>query len=113
MALLVRLKEEIAKKRPQMKKKKVLFYQNNAPWHKSITTMAKWLELHYELLPHPPYSTNLASSDLYLFANLKRMLQGKRFGSDEEVIVETEAYFKGVTQVEELTNRKILNFAER
>ena len=94
MALLVRLKEEIAKKRPQMKKKKVLFHQDNAPCHKSLATMAKLHELHFELLPHPPYSPDLAPSDYYLFADLKRMLQGKRFGSNEEMIAETEAYFE-------------------
>ena len=33
---------------------KVLFHQDNAPCHKSITTMAKLDELHFELLPHPP-----------------------------------------------------------
>ena len=76
MALLVRLKEEIAKKRPQMKKKKVLFYQNNAPCHKSIAKIAKLHELHFELLPHPPYSPDLAPSDYYLFVDIKRMLQG-------------------------------------
>ena len=75
IALLVRLKE-IAKKWPQMKKK-VLFHQDNAPCHKSITTMAKLHELHFELL-----------------SNLKRMLQRKRFDSNEEVISETEAYFE-------------------
>ena len=32
--------------------------------------------------------------DYYLFASLKRMFQGKRFGSNEEVIAETEAYFE-------------------
>ena len=53
MALLVRLKEEIAKKRPQMKKKKMLFHQENALCYKSIETMVK---LHG------------------LFRNLKRML---------------------------------------
>ena len=34
------------------------------------------------------------TSDYWLFADLKRMFQGKRFGSTEEVISETEAYFK-------------------
>ena len=29
-----------------------------------------------------------------MFEDLKRMLQGKRFGSNEEVIAETEAYFE-------------------
>lgn len=94
MALLVRLKEEIAKKRPHMKKKKVLFHQDNAPCHKSIVTMAKLHELGFELLPHPPYSPDLAPSDYYLFADLKKMLAGKRFSSNEEVIAETEAYFE-------------------
>ena len=75
-----------------MKKKKVLFHQDNAPFHKSIAKMAK---LH-ELLPHPSYSPDLAPSDNYLLADadLKRMLQGIRFGSNEEVIEETEAYFE-------------------
>ena len=53
IALLVRLREEIAKKRPQMKKEKVLFHQVNVVCHKSIATMVK---LHFELLSHLPYS---------------------------------------------------------
>ena len=92
--LLVRLKDEIAKKRPHMKKKKIIFHQDNAPCHKSMKTMAKLSELGYELLPHPPYSPDLAPSNYWLFADLKKMLQGKRFGSNEEVIAETEAYFE-------------------
>ena len=76
IALLVNLKEEIAKKRPQMKKK-VLFHQDNVLYHKSITTIAKPHELHFKLLPHPPYSPDLAPSNYWLFADLKRMLQGK------------------------------------
>jgi len=56
--------------------------------------MAKLHELSFELLPHPPYSPDLAPSDYFLFADLKRMLAGKKFSSDEEVIAETEAYFK-------------------
>ena len=77
-----------------MKKKKVLFHQDKAPCPKSIATMAKLLELHFELLLHPPYSPDLAPSNYWLLADLKRMLQGKRFGSNEEVILETEAYFE-------------------
>ena len=94
MALLVRLKEEIAKKRPQMKKRKVLFHQDNAPCHKSIAIMGKLHELHFELLSHLSYSPDMTSSDYYLFADLKRMLPGKRFGSNEEVIAETKTYFE-------------------
>ena len=40
------------------------------------------------------YSPDLAPNDYWLFADLKKMLQGMRFGSNEEVIAETEAYFE-------------------
>ena len=53
IALLVCLKEEIAKEWPQMTKKIVLFYQDNAPCHKLIAMMAKLHELHFKLLLHP------------------------------------------------------------
>ena len=59
-----------------------------------IAKIAKLHELHLELLPHPPYSPDLAPSDYWLFADLKRMLQGKRFGSNKEMISETEEYFE-------------------
>ena len=83
----------LKKKQPQMKEK-VLFHQDNAPCHKSITMMEKLHELYFELLLQSPYSSNLASRGYWLFADLKRMLQGKRFGSNEEVISGTEVYFK-------------------
>lgn len=44
---------------------------DNAPSHKSVKTMEKIHELRYELLPHAPYSPDLAPSDYYLFPNLK------------------------------------------
>ncbi|KAM8718589.1 hypothetical protein ACLKA7_001318 [Drosophila subpalustris] len=84
MALLERLKDEIAKKRPHMAKKKVLFHQHNAPCHKSMKTMAKLNELGFELLPHPPYSPDLASSDYWLFADLKKMLRGHMSTEEDE-----------------------------
>ena len=75
-------------------KEKVFFHQDNALRHKLIATMAKLYELHFELLPQPPYSPDLAPSDYWLFADLKRILRGKRLGSNKEVISETKAYFK-------------------
>jgi [histone H3]-lysine36 N-dimethyltransferase SETMAR len=116
IALLGRLKDEIAEKRPHLKKKKVLFHQDNAPCHKSMKTMAKLNELGYELLPHPPYSPDLAPSDYFLFADLKRALAGKKFKDNDGVIAETEAYFadktkeyykSGIEKLEDRYNRCI------
>ncbi|KAF7266673.1 hypothetical protein GWI33_020005 [Rhynchophorus ferrugineus] len=64
----------------RLKEKKVLLHHDNAMCHKSVKTMA-----------NPPYSPNLAPSDYCLFSDLKRMLAGKKFSSNEEVIAETEA----------------------
>ena len=92
IALLVHLKgEKSLKNGHKCKRKKVLFRQDNEPYHKSIAMIAKLHELHFELLPPPPYSPDLVPSDYWLFTNLKKMFQGKRFGSNEEVILETEA----------------------
>ena len=94
MALFVHLKEEIAKTLPQIKKNKVLFHQDNTPCHKSIVTMAKLHELHFKLRSRLPYSLDLAPRNYWLLADLKKILQGKRFGSNEEVISKTEVYFE-------------------
>ena len=56
--------------------------------------MANIQELSHELLPHPPYSSDLAPSNYFLFSDLKRMLAWKKFSSDEEAIAETEAFFE-------------------
>ena len=93
-ALLDQLNDKIKEKRQYLKKKKVLFLQDNAPVHTSTIAMAKFHELRYELLPHPPYSPDLAPSDFFLFPNLKKWLAGKRFKSNDEVINETNSYFE-------------------
>ena len=72
MALLDRLSAEIKEKRLHMQKKKVLFHQDNAPCHKSMKTMVKLNELSFDLLPYPPSSPDLAPSDYWLFADLKK-----------------------------------------
>ena len=76
-----------------MKEKKCSFTKT---MHCVTSRLQQWQlhELHFELLLHPPYSPNLAPSDYWLFTDLKRMLQGKRFGFNEKMISETEAYFE-------------------
>lgn len=96
--LLERFDADLKQKRPHLEKKKVLFHQDNAPAHKSAIAMEKLQGLGYKLLPHPPYSPDLAPSDYYLFPNLKKWLGGKRFESNDEVITETNAYFEGLDQ---------------
>ncbi|CAK9816389.1 Mariner Mos1 transposase [Anthophora quadrimaculata] len=92
-SLLDLLNNKIKEKRPHLMKKKVLFHHDNAPAHTSAIVAKKLLELGYQILPHPPYSPDLAPSDYYLFPNMKKWLAGKKFLSNEEVIAETNYYF--------------------
>lgn len=56
---------------------KVIFLQNNAPYHMWIKTVTKLYKSHFELFTHPSYSPELAFSDYYLFADLKEIAPGK------------------------------------
>lgn len=92
--LLQRLSDEIKKKRPHLAKKKVLFHHDNAPAHTSAIAMAKIHELGFELVPHAPYSPDMAPSDYHLFPNLKKWLGGQKFSTDSEVIDAVNSYFE-------------------
>lgn len=91
--LLDQLKQNIAKKRPGLDKKKIIFHHDNAPAHSSRIVASKIKDLHFELIPHAPYSPDLAPSDYHLFPNLKKHLAGHKFSSNEEVIEAVDAYF--------------------
>jgi len=52
-------------------------------------------ECGYELLPHPPYSPDLAPSDFCLFPLLKEHLSGTHFSSDNDVIVSADVFLQG------------------
>ena len=58
---------------------------------------ARWVPrmLTDELLPHPPYSPDLAPSDLYLFPLLKEHLSSTYFSNDNDVIASVEVFLQG------------------
>ena len=56
------------------------------------------MDLHYELLEHPPYSPNLTPSDFYLFPKLKLFLTGQCFSSNQDAITVVEGYFVDLTK---------------
>jgi len=59
-------------------------------------TMAKFNEFSYELLPHPAHLSDLVPCDYFLFPNLKKWFEGKRFTIREQLIAETKTYFEGL-----------------
>lgn len=51
------------------------------------------MELGLELLPHLPYSPDLAPSDYHLFRSLEHTLRGTNFNNVEEVKAHLEKVF--------------------
>ena len=62
---------------------KVFFQHDNARPHVAKVVKQK-LESHdWKLLPHPPYSPDLAPSDYHLFRSLSNDLRGKNFDNEK------------------------------
>ena len=60
-------------------------HHDNARPHTSLETRTALDRLGLRTLPHPPYSPDLAPSDLFLFPKVKDYLKGNRYETDEDV----------------------------
>jgi histone-lysine N-methyltransferase SETMAR len=96
--LLEKLNIAIREKRPHLAKKKIIFHHDNARPHKCALTTAELAELNYEILPHPPYSPDLAPSYYHLFPKLKKEVGGKRFQSHDDLELFVNGYFEDLPQ---------------
>jgi len=94
--LLGKLKAAIKEKRRGKWSKGVLLQHDNARVHTCQVSTAAADQLGFEILPHPPYSPDLAPSDFFLFGNLKKNLRGKRFNGDNEMQSAISDYFEGI-----------------
>lgn len=91
--LLVKLREEIKKKRRGKISKRIRLLHDNAAPHRSKVALTAIKDCGFELLSHPPYSPDLAPSDYFLFPDLKKHLRGQRFANDSDVMFAVNEYF--------------------
>jgi len=63
-----------------------LIQHDNARPHTSLRTQEALFKFGWIVLPHPPYSPDLAPSDFHLLGPLKDALRGTRFEDNESVI---------------------------
>ena len=76
-----------------MNRKGVAFLHDNARPHASITTRKKLLVLGWDVLVHPPYSSDLALSDFHLFRCLQNVLMDKKFSELNECNIFLDKFF--------------------
>jgi hypothetical protein len=93
VALLNKLSQQLVSECRGKLSKVFLFLQGNAAHHEVTITHQKLADIHFEVLKHPAYSPDLASSDCYLFPNLKKHLKGRKFSSLEQATSAADGWF--------------------
>ena len=73
-----------------------ILHHDNAPLHTALILREIFAKNSTHVAPQPPYSTNLAPCDFWLFPNLKRPLRANRFESIEEFERETVRALKAI-----------------
>ncbi|UYV64534.1 hypothetical protein LAZ67_3001123, partial [Cordylochernes scorpioides] len=85
--ILERLRDAIRRKINQLFKSTLWkLLHDNAPAHRAIIVQDYLAKHSISVLPHPPYSPDIAPCDLFFFPKLKMTLKGRRFSSSSEVI---------------------------
>ncbi|KAK6764340.1 hypothetical protein RB195_024604 [Necator americanus] len=74
--------------------REVYFQYDNAWSSIARTTKAKLMKFGWAILPHPPYSPDLAPSDYHLFSYLQRHLDGQEFQTRDDIKKALEQFFR-------------------
>jgi len=84
--VLNRLREAVRKKRPEACTNTTwLLHHDNARAHASLLIREFLTKHETTVVPQPPYSSDLAPADFFLFPKLKSSLKDRRFQTVEEV----------------------------
>lgn len=92
---LKKLKRAIQLRRGRLTLGVTLLHDNARP-HVSRQTQELLEKFKWTVMPHPPFSLDLAPSDYHLFPKLKEYFGGQRFVSDDKVKEEVIRFLKGL-----------------
>jgi hypothetical protein len=71
---------------------------DNPPSHTSVLTQQFLAKNKMTFLPHPPYSSDWAPCDFFLFQKMKLKLKGCWFGTTEDIQAESQRVLDAVTE---------------
>ncbi len=86
------LRQAIREKRRGRIRRGVILQHDNAPPHAAHLTRGTLEEFGWEVLIHPPYSSDLAPSDFHIFGPLKTFSRGKNFSTNDEEKIDAETW---------------------
>jgi hypothetical protein len=86
LEVLKRLREQVRRKRPERwRNQDWLLHHENAPAHSALSVQRFLAAENMTVVPHPPYSPDLAPCDFFLFPRMKSKLKGRRFQDVTEI----------------------------
>jgi histone-lysine N-methyltransferase SETMAR len=86
VATLTNLHARLRRVRPHKQMADILLQHDNARPRVSLRTTEAINKFGWKVLPHPPYSPDLAPSNYHLFGKLKDSLRGSKFEDDESLV---------------------------
>ncbi|GFV29753.1 histone-lysine N-methyltransferase SETMAR [Trichonephila clavipes] len=93
MNVLRTMVQHVKSKRPLLRNGFLLHHDNARP-HITRCVLDVSQQNNVEILPHPPYSSDLTPCDFWMFHQLKKPLRGKRFASNKACEKAAEAVLK-------------------
>ena len=83
---LARLRATVRRKWPELWENQTwILHHDNATADASLLIRSYLAKHQTSVVPHPPYSPDLAPADFFLFPKLKTTLKGRRFQTTEEI----------------------------
>jgi hypothetical protein len=89
---LRRLRKNVRRRRPEFWREQTwLLHHDNAPFHTSVLTQHFQEKQKLALIPHPPYSPDLAPCEFFPFPKIKFKLKGRWVDTIEEIQAESQS----------------------
>lgn len=109
---LTRLNEALSQKRPALVNRKgVILLHDNARPHSAKDTQEHLKQMGWEVLPHPPYSPDLAPSDYHLFRSLEHHIRNKTYRNQDAIENDFNSFIN--QKAPEFFKKGIQNLVER
>ena len=83
--VLTQLVQKIDQQRRKTRHSRIMIHHDNASPHKAQITQTFLQETGLHILPHAPYSPDLAPCDFWLFPKVKSMIAGKPFARVQDL----------------------------
>jgi histone-lysine N-methyltransferase SETMAR len=97
ITFLQRLRDAVCRKRPhKLSSSTWLLHHDNAPCHAALNVREFLAKHSIPVVPHPPYSPDLALCSFFLFLRLKSILKGKRFQDVAEIQLNTTRQLQAI-----------------